>query len=60
MTSNDTTTTGAPPEEADDTAESLAFWSIALALGPVAAVAIVGGYGFVVWMLQVFVGPPGT
>ncbi len=28
-------------------------------LFPILAVAVVGGYGFVVWMSQVFFGPPG-
>jgi nitrate reductase NapE len=38
--------------------ERLAFWAIAVALGPVAAVLIVGGFGFVVWMSQIIAGPP--
>jgi nitrate reductase NapE len=28
-------------------------------LAPVLAVAIVGGYGFIVWILQMIYGPPG-
>lgn len=28
-------------------------------MAPVLAVAVVSGYGFVVWMLQLFGGPPG-
>ncbi|MDQ5849839.1 MAG: periplasmic nitrate reductase, NapE protein [Pseudomonadota bacterium] len=27
-------------------------------MAPVLAVAVVGGYGFVVWMVQLFTGPP--
>ncbi|KJY83165.1 NapE [Vibrio galatheae] len=37
------------------------FLFIAVVLFPVLSVAFVGGYGFLVWMLQVFVmGPPGA
>ncbi|MGR5119077.1 trimethylamine N-oxide reductase system protein TorE [Vibrio astriarenae] len=37
------------------------FLIIAVLLFPVLSVALVGGYGFIVWMLQVFVfGPPGV
>ncbi len=38
-----------------------AFLFIAVVLFPVLSVVLVGGYGFVIWMLQVFVyGPPGA
>lgn len=41
--------------------EWLSFLFVTAVLMPLLAVAIVGGYGFVVWMLQAFVfGPPGT
>ncbi|USD66281.1 trimethylamine N-oxide reductase system protein TorE [Vibrio sp. SCSIO 43136] len=37
------------------------FLIIAVVLFPVLSVALVGGYGFIVWMLQVFfMGPPGA
>ncbi|MDR9827701.1 trimethylamine N-oxide reductase system protein TorE [Vibrio sp. FNV 38] len=37
------------------------FLVIAVLLFPVLSVAMVGGYGFIIWMLQVFVfGPPGV
>ncbi|MDN3698559.1 MULTISPECIES: trimethylamine N-oxide reductase system protein TorE [Vibrio] len=37
------------------------FLFIAVVLFPVLSVAFVGGYGFLVWALQVFVmGPPGV
>jgi nitrate reductase NapE len=29
-------------------------------IAPVLAVAIVGGYGFLVWVYQMFAGPPGS
>lgn len=38
--------------------ERLAFFLLAVVLAPVLSVAIVGGYGFIVWMTQLFLGPP--
>jgi periplasmic nitrate reductase NapE len=35
------------------------FLFLTVVLAPVLAVAAVGGYGFVVWMLQMIYGPPG-
>lgn len=41
--------------------EWLAFLFVTVILVPLLSVAVVAGYGFVVWMLQVFVlGPPGV
>jgi nitrate reductase NapE len=37
---------------------SLVFLSVVMA--PVLAVAIVAGYGFLVWIFQMFAGPPGS
>lgn len=40
--------------------EWLAFLFVTAVVVPLLTIAVVGGYGFVVWMLQVFVlGPPG-
>lgn len=39
--------------------ELLAFLFLTVVLAPVLAVAIVGGWGFVVWMYQIIYGPPG-
>lgn len=37
-----------------------AFLFITVVLFPVLSVVLVGGYGFIIWMLQVFfLGPPG-
>lgn len=37
------------------------FFLITVVLFPFLSVALVGGYGFIVWMLQAFVfGPPGV
>ena len=38
--------------------ELRAFLMFTVILAPAAAVACVGGYGFVVWMLQLIYGPP--
>ncbi|HYZ25915.1 MAG TPA: periplasmic nitrate reductase, NapE protein [Geminicoccaceae bacterium] len=35
------------------------FLFLTVVLAPVLAVAAVGGYGFVVWILQMIYGPPG-
>jgi periplasmic nitrate reductase NapE len=40
-------------------AELLVFAIIAAFIWPVVAVGVVGGYGFLVWMSQLILGPPG-
>ena len=48
--------------EAEDTVsrgeELRAFLMFTVVLAPLAAVACVGGYGFIVWMLHLIYGPP--
>jgi len=39
--------------------ELFAFIVLAVLIWPVVAVAVVGGYGFSVWMYQIVAGPPG-
>ncbi|WP_186389416.1 MULTISPECIES: periplasmic nitrate reductase, NapE protein [unclassified Stappia] len=39
--------------------ELLAFLVLAFGVWPFVAVAVVGTYGFAVWMLQLIFGPPG-
>ena len=39
--------------------ERRAFLFLVVFLGPILAVGIVGGYGFLVWMSQLLLGPPG-
>ena len=39
--------------------EMLAFLVLAFGIWPVVAIAVVGGYGFLVWMYQIVFGPPG-
>ncbi|NRP72733.1 hypothetical protein ILFOPFJJ_03632 [Ensifer psoraleae] len=39
--------------------ELLTFLVLAFGIWPLLAVAVVGGYGFIVWMFQIVFGPPG-
>ncbi|WP_187640225.1 periplasmic nitrate reductase, NapE protein [Bosea sp. F3-2] len=47
------------PEMPTKRAELLAFLTLAVLIWPIVAVGVVGGYGFLVWMFQLVVGPPG-
>lgn len=47
------------PLDVRRTQELKLFLFIVVLLFPILAVAVVGGYGFAVWMLQIFTGPPG-
>ena len=40
--------------------ELRSFLLLSVVLAPVLAVIIVSGYGFLVWMLQILTGPPGS
>jgi nitrate reductase NapE len=46
---------GAPVSKAE---ERRVFLLLAVVLAPVLSVAIVGGYGFIIWMSQLVLGPP--
>ncbi|MCY1284055.1 periplasmic nitrate reductase, NapE protein [compost metagenome] len=39
--------------------ETRLFLFLVICLFPLLSVAIVGGYGFIIWMYQLIVGPPG-
>jgi nitrate reductase NapE len=39
--------------------ELVMFFILAVVIWPFVAVAVVGGYGFLVWMYYLFTGPPG-
>lgn len=39
--------------------ELRAFLLLSVVMAPVLAVGIVSGFGFLVWMIQIFAGPPG-
>lgn len=47
------------PTAAHKRTELLAFLVLAFGIWPVLAVAVVGGFGFLVWMWQIVFGPPG-
>jgi len=56
----DTTGTGTvQPGQPTRKAELLAFLTLAVLIWPIVAVGIVGGYGFLIWMSQLVLGPPG-
>ena len=40
--------------------ELRSFLFLAVVMAPILAGMIVGGYGFIVWMFQAVVGPPGS
>ena len=40
--------------------ELRSFLFLSVVMAPVIAVAIVSGFGFIVWMYQMFAGPPGS
>ena len=44
------------PSTRKEELRSFIFFTVVMA--PVLAVAVVGGYGFLVWMFQVIAGPP--
>ena len=49
-----------PPADGTTRRRELAmFLLLAVFIWPVLSVAVVGGYGFVVWMSQMILGPPG-
>lgn len=51
---------GLQPRDQPTRAQELSlFLLLTVVLAPVLAVAIVGGYGFLVWMYQLIAGPPG-
>ncbi|GHE22190.1 periplasmic nitrate reductase, NapE protein [Halomonas urumqiensis] len=47
------------PLDVRRTQELKLFLFIVVLLFPILAFAVVGGYGFAVWMFQIFTGPPG-
>ena len=47
------------PPRSSKSLELRAFLLLAVLMGPVLAVIVVSGYGFLVWMFQLLAGPPG-
>lgn len=50
---------GEPPGRSGKWSELIVFLILAVLIWPFVAVAIVGGFGFLVWMWQIILGPPG-
>ena len=46
-------------EQSSKTRELRGFLFLTVVLAPVLTIAIVGGYGFAIWMYQLIAGPPG-
>jgi len=40
--------------------ELRAFLALSVVMAPALAIGVVTGYGFLVWMFQLFAGPPGS
>ncbi|PST20616.1 periplasmic nitrate reductase, NapE protein [Mesorhizobium plurifarium] len=51
--------TAASPLRARRRTEFTTFLVLAFGIWPIVAVAVVGAYGFIVWMSQLIFGPPG-
>lgn len=50
----------APDDPKQRRTEEFRTWLfLTFVMAPVLAVVVVGGYGFLVWMIQVIAGPPG-
>ena len=50
---------GEPPGRSRRSSELVVFFILAVLIWPFVAVAVVGGYGFIVWLTQIMLGPPG-
>ncbi|HEV7368593.1 periplasmic nitrate reductase, NapE protein [Arenibaculum sp.] len=48
-----------PADSATRRSEIVMFLLLAVVIWPFVTVAVVGGYGFIVWMTQLILGPPG-
>lgn len=53
------TRTGPTDSEDRKRSERRMFLFLIVFLFPILAVAVVGGYGFIIWMSQLILGPPG-
>jgi nitrate reductase NapE len=47
-----------PPTEREKSSELKAFLFLTVVMAPVLAGVIIGGYGLMVWIYQMFMGPP--
>lgn len=55
--SEDSSLTNEPVTRAE---ERNAFWFIAVFFFPILSTILVGGYGLIVWISQILLGPPGA
>jgi nitrate reductase NapE len=46
--------------DSDQKKEAKVLLFLTFVLAPMLAVAFVGGYGFLIWIFQMFAGPPGS
>lgn len=46
-------------QEVDKKTEFRSFLMLVIFLAPALSIAIVGGYGFIIWISQIILGPPG-
>ncbi|MEH6585001.1 MAG: periplasmic nitrate reductase, NapE protein [Halioglobus sp.] len=46
-------------QEVDKKTEFRSFLMLVVFLAPALSIAIVGGYGFIIWISQIILGPPG-
>tara|TARA_R100001244_G_scaffold259_22_gene543 strand:+ start:2090 stop:2275 length:186 start_codon:yes stop_codon:yes gene_type:complete len=49
----------APDDKPSKGKETRLFLFLVICLFPLLSVALVGGYGFFIWIMQMFLGPPG-
>ena len=49
-----------PAADAERKWELTGFLFLTVVLAPALSVAVVGGYGFIIWMYQLIAGPPGS
>lgn len=59
MTVSDSVPDQPPSGRARRRSEWLTFLFLTIILAPAISVAVVGGYGFLIWIYQMFAGPPG-
>lgn len=59
MTSTEQYSSERPPPRNSRREELFAFLVLAVLIWPLLTVAVVGGYGFIIWMSQLVLGPPG-
>lgn len=49
-----------PPEKPTKRHETIAFLFLSIVLFPLMSIILVGGFGFIIWMQHLLLGPPGS